>query len=507
MARPLCTLERALAVARSGSRIVVRKGSYPALAVGSTNGRNAYVTISPQAQEQVTIERLVVSGGASFLRLEGVAVSNGVAVLGQSRAGTGSRRIAIVRCRIDTVGNDAILLEWGTHDVLIEGNSIHSTNGGNGITLNSQSNRPGVPEPGATPLPPVSNVTIRNNRLIGIGTDAIRPANFEHLVIEGNEITGVVERGNHSDVLQVVWGGNDLVFRDNYVHDNRGQGFFIKDGLVTNVLIENNVFVRNRFGFQIAIYETQGLQLVNNTVWDNEHDASLGDNLRDVVIQNNALGGLIVDGEPAKLAPQVKQDYNVIGGGWNWGARGRHDRRGSVRFLDPGRDDYRLAPGSLGIDVGTGNWGPSRDKACRPRYDARSVANRGAGMPRYVDAGALEYTPKSQPGDTTASSGCLRLSLRNAQLVGGRLFVDVRASAAARVAVAGTASWGRAKASIAAVRRSLPAEASVRMRLSLPSAARTALASGRALFLTLELKARSANGAAAVLVRRMPLTR
>ena len=49
------------------------------------------------------------------------------------------------------------------------------------------------------------------------------------VLIEGNEITSVRENGNHSDCLQTVWVGDHIVFRKNYLHDNRCQGFFIKD--------------------------------------------------------------------------------------------------------------------------------------------------------------------------------------------------------------------------------------------------------------------------------------
>ena len=49
------------------------------------------------------------------------------------------------------------------------------------------------------------------------------------MLIEGNEITGVRENGTHSDCLQTVWVGDHIVFRKNYLHDNRCQGFFVKD--------------------------------------------------------------------------------------------------------------------------------------------------------------------------------------------------------------------------------------------------------------------------------------
>ena len=35
----------------------------------------------------------------------------------------------------------------------------------------------------------------------------MRVGNFRDIVVEGNEITNVIETGNHNDCLQSVWGG------------------------------------------------------------------------------------------------------------------------------------------------------------------------------------------------------------------------------------------------------------------------------------------------------------
>ncbi len=103
----------------------------------------------------------------------------------------------------------------------------------------------------------VNDVSVIGNKFQGpFGEDAIR-ANRYHdtaadadsngLLIQGNEITNVRENGNHSDCLQSVWGGDSLIFDRNYLHDNRCQGFFIKDqpATVTNVVASDNLFVRN----------------------------------------------------------------------------------------------------------------------------------------------------------------------------------------------------------------------------------------------------------------------
>ena len=85
------------------------------------------------------------------------------------------------------------------------------------------------------------DVTIRGNKFVGpFGEDAIRLNRYHDadgdgvgILIEGNEITNVRENGNHSDCLQSVWVGDHLIYRRNYLHDNRCQGFFVKDQATT----------------------------------------------------------------------------------------------------------------------------------------------------------------------------------------------------------------------------------------------------------------------------------
>ena len=105
----------------------------------------------------------------------------------------------------------------------IEHNRI--TGGGQGI------------DAGPTSTTTINDTTIIGNQLIGpFGEDAIHLNRYHDadgdgvgILIEGNEITNVRENGNHSDCLQTVWVGDHIVFRKNYLHDNRCQGFFVKD--------------------------------------------------------------------------------------------------------------------------------------------------------------------------------------------------------------------------------------------------------------------------------------
>jgi hypothetical protein len=234
--------------------------------------------------------------------------------------------------------------------VTIAGNVIHTEGAGSGVTFASTSTRPGAP-PGAPNDPPISHVVIRANHFDGIAIDAIRPANFDHLVIEGNEIEGVVEHGQHADAVQTTFGGSDLVVRDNFIHDNVAQGVFIKDGRVTRAVIEGNVIVRNRSEIALQLYDTVGVTIAGNTVWDNDENVALRAGVRDAVVTRNLFQSMVVD-DPASAARDVRQDHNVVAGGWNWGARGPHDISTPPSFVDPGRSDYRLTPKSAGSGAG-----------------------------------------------------------------------------------------------------------------------------------------------------------
>lgn len=465
-ATPLCTISRGIAVAPPGATIAVRGGTYAALTVGGT--RSAPITVAAFGSEAVSIPTITISEKASNLSFQGLHLTGG----NTNSFGIldGANNISLIGSDVRSSNQDAIFIHPGVDSVLLDGNTINSrpagaTGGGNGITLNSESNLPGAPA-GATPDAPITNITIRNNRFTAIGTDAIRPTNFVNLYVEGNDISGVNENGNHNDVFQSVFGGQNLVFRNNFIHDNVGQGLFIKDGQVTNAVVENNVFVHNKMNITLQVLETIGLTLVNNTVWDNDSNVWIRSGTRQAVVRNNLFQQMNVDSQ-SEGAANINQDYNIIGPGGNWGPKGPHDVRGTPKFVNPAAEDYRLAPGSLGIDSGIADYAPTFDKACRPRFDTPTVANIGAGNPPFVDMGALEASPSSTAGDTAApfNPGCAgggppassapaakaakaskcRLTLGRARRVGGSVRMRIVPKRSGTVRIAARVTWKSGK--------------------------------------------------------------
>ena len=262
-----------------------------------------------------------------------------------------------------------ITIEPGSRKVSVLDNRI----GGGYFGLNA----------GPTTSTSISDTTVRGNLFAGpFGEDAIRLNRYHDsadpdpygILIEGNEITGVRENGNHSDCLQSVWGGDGLYFRRNYLHDNRCQGFFVKDqpAPVSNVVISNNLMLRDAAPCDppssdcgppsiVQIFgPMQGLRMTRNTIWTPGNRSPL-------VLREGPFG-------------KVVMKDNVLFRGWSdwsgnfadfaetgdtvcqWeGTLPRLSRSAtrscSPRFLDPAQDDYRLRNGTAGI-----TWSPTEQR-------------------------------------------------------------------------------------------------------------------------------------------------
>jgi hypothetical protein len=303
----------------------------------------------------VALAGLRFAPGTSRVRVERVAVA------GQVVVGPGAHDITVARSRLQGISARA-----GSHDLVFDHNLIVGAD--NGIELVSTATGvPGAPG-GVSNQPPIRRVRITGNRIVAPSTDALFLTNFRDVLVDGNEITGLVERGQHSDALQTVFGGSGLVFRRNYLHGNSSQGFFIKDGRVTNVTIADNLIVGNRsWGAPVSFYDVRpdrrgprytgsGARIVHNTVWGNAALVHIrGGDSRRLLIHDNVLQGLVADeASRAQLfAAGLDQRGNVIGRG----LRTRRDVGGRPRFRWAARGDWRLArssPGARGRRLAAG---------------------------------------------------------------------------------------------------------------------------------------------------------
>ena len=229
----------------------------------------------------------------------------------------------------------------------------------------------------------ISDTTIRGNQFVGpFGEDAIR-ANRYHdgpdtdrygLLIAGNEFTNIRENGNHSDCLQSVWGGDHLYFMRNYLHDNRCQGFFIKDQPepIDSIKVLDNLFVRNSAPCDPSFPDCgqpimvpiggpiDGLRISRNTI------------VGDLGFGGDGFSGGEIDHNVVKLLfsgsdlSGFSQHHNVICNAWTVDAgqlpSAKHDTRDcSPRFADRETDDYRIEPrprAGIGWNPAEQHYGP-----------------------------------------------------------------------------------------------------------------------------------------------------
>jgi hypothetical protein len=221
------------------------------------------------------------------------------------------------------------------------------------------------------------DMKIVGNELIGpFGEDAIHLNRYHDgdgdevgVLVEGNEITGVRENGNHSDCLQTVWVGDHIVFRRNYLHDNRCQGFFVKDQAspVVGITVEDNLFLRNKepcapsapecgqpIYFQVfGPYEE--LTMRRNTIWGNgsESIAAFREGTgSDTVISNNVIYRLWTDTDMSGVTLS-KNTLCKREGSWP-SSRPGETIACSLSFVNTAQDDYRLSGSNRGVD-----WAPA----------------------------------------------------------------------------------------------------------------------------------------------------
>ncbi len=360
---PWCSLARALAAAEPGGTVLVRRGSYHQL-VASGAARN--LTVRGYRSEVPTLAG-AVSVDSRGLRLRRMRLTDGVLIEG------GSRKIHLVDNAIASV-DSAVVLQDGASHVVVEGNRITSRRG-SCVFFSSGPDEPAI-----------VNAAIRRNVCHGAGVTGVNARNFRDLLIEGNEIKGITRWDGvvHTNAIRTYAGGSGLVVRNNFIHDNLAQGLFIKDGKVTDAVVENNVIARTQGSFKdVNIYDVEGLRMVNNTIWG-----------KGMVFQGTATGVLLHNNILSNLATNANTplssanaNYNLITSGLRVGSR---DIAAPPDFVDPDRLDYRLAAGSPGIDAGTSDQAPTLDRRGRPRVDDPRVRNRGAGARPYYDIGAYE---------------------------------------------------------------------------------------------------------------------
>jgi hypothetical protein len=319
----------------AGAVVCLTAGTYGPVSITSTPSSNATLTAAPGAH-------VVVDGvniGAS-----NVTVSQ-LHSTGTINVGSGSPYPGF------------------SHDV-IDHDDVGPTNG-YGISVISATSTPS------------SYITISNNRIHNTSTtsegDALRLDGWNHVTITGNDIYEIKECASdtcHTDTLQSYQGGvatTGLTVTDNYTHDNVGaQGLpFLKDGDISDVLISENLSLRNSNtdGQVTGIWVDEnivGLTITNNTYQGTSGSIVQADGAAKgptVAINHNVFDNINV--RPGSgPSYTTTENYDVFTGNdeYTFGLGLNSILQSKPVFMNPATDDYRLADNPNGIGV---DWAPA----------------------------------------------------------------------------------------------------------------------------------------------------
>jgi Ca2+-binding RTX toxin-like protein len=356
---PSADLEGLIESAAGGDVICLLAGDYGSLTIETR--RSSYVTLRSVTAHVAVFDSITLDD-ASYIRLEQLTVNGSI-----SNGLDNSNHIQVVANDIEGVWVDAPTTNGpgpGPVAWTIEYNDIHDCTD---FCVALVSDDP-------DDYWPVSDVTIRGNRIgpMAGGEDAIRIHNWRDVAIEDNEITGVIEDGQHNDCLQSVWGGDGLTFHGNYLHDNNCQTFFLKDGHTANIVFSDNLSLRNRVGSAPVvgqIWNSSDVFITNNTIWDESgfyvRHGSVDDMFPDgplegYVASNNVIEDFVPYDDFASdenragvfTDPDVlDEDFNLFGGGWTWVPE--HMGSHSIQDTMP---DFVNPTTNAADDLASGDW-------------------------------------------------------------------------------------------------------------------------------------------------------
>ncbi len=334
----------ALSSAQGGSAICLGAGSYGHLTLSGTHAAN--VTVEPVPGASASLEGVNVAPNSSYITVHNFDIGGGVSM------GYGDSHITVDHNNIDGEA------PGGTGE------------GVEDLTVNCTA--PNAPRySGCSSTAPDTYLTINGNEIHGYGQgdteDAIHLNNWEHVMITGNDIYKLEEHGNHTDAMQSVFGGHYMTFERNFEHDNQSQGFFIKDGDASEVTVNDNLFLRNNNEpslypggeYNIQVFDTTGLTITNNTVWDGQDDILRAEGAAEALsatVNHNVEQTLDVLHESGPAYTLSENDDIFAEAPWTFKMGAQSKVQAHPDFADPAAENYELASNPEGIGV---NWQPA----------------------------------------------------------------------------------------------------------------------------------------------------
>jgi parallel beta-helix repeat protein len=393
------TLNRAAAAVDPGTTVLVMSGTYSSdgseepLLLKRSGTQDAWITFAAAPGQRPVIQIPRGPGAFTGIHLFGVSyvVIDGFEVIGQNGSITrdeaerndGSQALLNEACiYVDGIGTPANRPPI-PHDIVLRNNDVHHCSGGGVVA--------GV----------VDSLTVAYNRvhdnawwtvLGASGLGAYHMTDVPGSGSNGGYKNFIVGNEVFNNYNNLPWNGGG--FQQPGIYD--GNGIIVDDGNHTQpavgssdrqgvpytgkTYIANNVSHDNG-GRGIHVYASSGVDVVNNTTYNNMLSASphivFGEidaqSSSDVLVLNNVAVNL--NDKDVNLNDGNVYDYNV----WH-GSRvpfhGVHDALADPGLRDPGGGDFTPRDGSPAIGNGTGRRVPTLDFFGNPR--SATAVDRGA---------------------------------------------------------------------------------------------------------------------------------
>lgn len=337
-------LDAQVAVAPNGVLIHLAPGQYDA--ISDRTARRGWVTISGSGDRpKPVIEGAAFDFGASYVRFVDVRFSAGVSVFRSSNI---SLLDSTIDCGSTTTTPAAVGIEVrlaSTH-VWIEGDRVsHCVVGFRSLPQDHMS----------------SDITITHDLFQDFPGDAIDLGGVEDVTIAHDVIRRMLDPSHayHNDGIQFFGNTANVAIEDSVLSDSGAQLIFIQDALAgteDHSAVNQNITVKNNLIYGangVAVQDQAGVDvsIIGNTIWTN-HYGSLwlvrstfsglppaGTKIEDNLIQSFSLFDATAGEEKHNL---------ILNGprGYKYGPGDIISR--SPQFVDPGRGNFKLAPGSPG---------------------------------------------------------------------------------------------------------------------------------------------------------------
>jgi len=374
-AAPWKTIAHAVDRVQTGDTVIIRPGQYDELVKVTASGtENKLITFRADPSRKARVKGFVLEG--DYISIEGFEITNGTDGANGIFAGEAHQKTARTGCRmIDNFIHD--LRGTGVFSgekALVRGNLIRNVGRGmfvNGGTLVADNEvdtlvprmveKDGKTRPAKTQYAFFAgdDITFRGNTfhgtaekhlLSGMGVDffvtwdawIIGPSH--RILIENNRCSGATH-GSEPEAKKLRQSSH-ITYRNNLFMNTVHVGVLPKEW--THVTVENNTFINcgaYPVWFQTA-RQTEGSVVRNNLIayWNHTQPEKYGWHAAESGVANYPL-------HEDKSHPSFVCDYNMFWACKNRGY-GEHDFTAEPQFVDPEGGDFRLKPGSPGVDAG-----------------------------------------------------------------------------------------------------------------------------------------------------------